>query len=299
MTAPLKLTESMPQNVMIDAINQNFRQIEGESRRKVVTDENGYDRIIIGRQEDGTYSIKVSGTGVSVGTATDDQLVMNSDWNMWKIITSGSTYGMSGSMKRNSTITINSTNVGYVADICIPIRNLTVPSASLFSQNSKPQVFLRNALTKRDMNYSTIFYTDGTNQVDVNYSYKINGKYLVMRTMLRWVKGSVAINPTVEVWEDGQLYWEIANPTRQVPGGMGGGGSPTGGYVYYDSVTVNPYTNDLSGYLPDAVTRATVSARTYSSVYSYTYQFIDANSTYHFPSGNYQLPVIPAVDIDN
>lgn len=290
----------MPQNVMIDAINQNFRQIEGESRRKVVTDEDGKDRIIIGKKEDGEYAIKVSATGYDVNTATDDQLVMNSDWNMWKIINSGTTYGMTYSAtKRATSITLNSSNIGYVADICIPIRNLTVPSASLFSFTSKPQVFMRNAITKRDMTYSTVFYSDGTNRIDVYYHYKINGKYLVMRTMLRWISGSVTITPSSESFDDGTLYWEIANPTRATPGGSGGGGTPTGQYVYYDSVTANPYTNDLSGYLPDYVTRATVAAGTFSSVYSYTYQFFDTASGYRFPGGNYQPYVQPAVDIDN
>jgi len=300
MTAPLKLTTSMPQNVMIDAINQNFRQIEGESRRKVVTDENGYDRIIIGRQEDETYSIKVSGIGVNVGTATDDQLVMNSDWNMWKIISSGSTYSplMSGTIKRGSSITINSSNIGYVADQCIPLRNLTVPNASLFSFASKPQVFVRVAVNKKNLAFTTNFYNDGTNQVDVHYNYFINGKYLVIRTILRWVKGSITIMPSTEAFEDGYYYWEIANSTRATPSGSGGGGSPTGSFVYYDSVTVNPYTNDLSGVNP-SFTRTTVSAGTYSSVYSYTYQFIDGASSARFPHSNYTLPVIPAVDIDN
>lgn len=300
MTAPLKLTTSMPQNVMIDAINQNFRQIEGESRRKVVTDEDGKDRIIIGKKEDGEYAIKVSATGYDVNTATDDQLVMNSDWNMWKIISSGTTYGMTYSaIKRGTSIVLNSSNIGYIADICIPIRNLTVPNSSLFSFTSKPQVFIRNSISKKNMTFTTNFYNDGTNKIDVHYNYFISGKYLVMRTMLRWVAGSVTLTPVNEAFEDGQLYWEIANPTRSTPGGMGGGGSPTGQYVFYDSVTANPYTNDLSGYLPDAITRATVTANTYSSIYSYTYQFFDTNQGYYFPSGNYTLPVIPAVDIDN
>jgi len=298
MTAPLKLTESMPQNVMIDAINQNFRQIESESRRKVVTDENGYDRIIIGRQEDGTYSIKVSAPNVSVGTASDNQLVMNSDWNMWKIVHSGTTLGMTTPPKRNSSITLNSANVGYISDICIPIRNATVPLASLFDSNAKPQVFVRETRTKKNLVYTTNFWNDGTNRVDIYYSYFLNGKYLVIRTLLRWVTGSVSFTPYNETFEDGSVYWEIANPTRSVPGGSGGGGSPVGGYVFYDSVTCNPYTNDLAGF-DNSFNRVTVASRTYSSLYSYTYQFIDGNSTAHFPSGFYTLPVIPAVDIDD
>jgi hypothetical protein len=300
MTAPLKLTTSMPQNVMIDAINQNFRQIEGESRRKVVTDEDGKDRIIIGRKEDGGYSIKVSDAGYDVNTATDDQLVMNSDWNMWKIVASGSTLGIAyAATKRNSSLVLNTTNIGYISDICIPIRNSTVPAATIFDANAKPQIFVRDTAYKKLMNYTNVFYTDGTNQVDVIYSFFLWGKYLVVRTTLRLVRGSVTLNPGTEQFEGQNFYWEIANATRLIPGGMGGGGSLTGQYVYYDSVTANPYTNDLPGLNADYVTRSTVSAGTYSSIYSYTYQFFDSNYGNHFPHGLGFVPVTPAVDVDN
>lgn len=294
----IKLSPQMDMATLINALNQNFNQVQSQDRRKTITDENGIDRIVLGRQDDGRYAVRVSLDGYDVDTATDDQLVMNSDWNMWKIISSGSTLGMTGTIKRNSSITINSTNIGYIADICIPIRNLTVPLASVFSQSSKPQIFLRNALSKKNMVFTTNFYNDGTNAIEVHYNYFLYDKYLVMRTMLRWVKGSVTINPSTEIYEDGNLYWEIANPTRSVPGGQGGGGSPTGQYVYYDSVTANPYTNELSGY-DQSLNPVTLSPRTYSSVYSYTYQFFDANQGYHFPSGTYTLPVIPAVDIND
>ena len=300
MITPLKLTESMPENVKIDAINQNFRQIESESRRKVITDEDGKDRIIIGRKEDGGYSIKVSAAGYDVNTATDDQLVMSSDWNMWKIVHSGSTLNMTYSgTKRTSAVTLNSSNIGYVSDICIPIRNATVPNATIFSNSAKPQLFVRRMSDKKILSYSTVFYNDGTNQADVYYSFFFSGKYLVIRTIVRWIRGSLTITPSGETFDDGSFYWEIANPTRSVPVSIGGGGTPTGQTVAYDSVTMNPYTNDLSGYKPDYATRATVTALTYSPIYSYTYQFFDSNSGCHFPSGNYTLPVIPSVDIDN
>lgn len=300
MTAPLKLTTSMPQNVMIDAINQNFRQIEGESRRKVVTDEDGKDRIIIGRKEDGTYAIKVSADGYDVNTATDSQLVMNSDWNMWKIVASGSTLSLAYSAtKRASSITLNSTNIGYISDICIPIRNATVPLATIFDANTKPQIFVRDTAYKKLLSFSTVFFNDGTNQADVYYSFFLWDKYLVVRTTLRWIKGSMTFTPSSEAFDGSNFYWEIANATRVVPGGMGGGGSPTGQYVYYDSVTANPYTNDLPGYLPDFVTRSTVTAGTYSSIYSYTYQFFNSNTGYRFPSAGASVPVTPAVDVDD
>lgn len=300
MTAPLKLTTSMPQNVMIDAINQNFRQIEGESRRKVVTDEDGKDRIIIGKKEDGGYAIKVSDGGYDVNTATDDQLVMSSDWNMWKIVHSGSTQNIAYSAtKRSSGITLNSSNIGYVSDVCIPIRNATVPVATIFSFSAKPQLFVRGLSTKRMLSFSNVFFNDGTNRVDIYYSFFFNDKYLVVRAILRWISGSVTITPSNENFENTSFYWEVANPTRSVPGGMGGGGTPAGQYVYYDSVTMNPYTNALAGLKPDYSTRETVAPNTYSTLYSYTYQFFDSNGGNHFPSTGYTLPVIPSVDVDD
>lgn len=280
---------------LVNALNTNFNQVQAQDRRKVITDEDGQDRIVLGKQDDGTYAIRVSDTGSDVGAATDDQLVMNSDWNMWKIIHSGTTQGIPGSTKRVSGITINSTNIGYVADICIPIRNLKTPLASVFSYTSKPQIFLRSIVSKRDLNYTTVFYDDGTNKVDVNYSYFLRDKYLIVRTTLRWRGGSVSFAPASEVFDDGSLYWEIANPTRIVPGGMGGGGTPTGKYVYYDSVTANPYTNVLSGY-DNSFNAVDIAPQTFSSVYSYTFQFADNNQSFHFP-GSYNLPVLPAVDV--
>lgn len=56
----------MTKQVMVDAINQNFRQIEAESRRKVITDEDGNDRIVLGKLVDGTYNLVISAPGIDV-----------------------------------------------------------------------------------------------------------------------------------------------------------------------------------------------------------------------------------------
>lgn len=57
--SPIPLTPSMDKNTMISAINDAFRQIQAENRRQVITDENGNDIIVIGRQEDGSYNISM------------------------------------------------------------------------------------------------------------------------------------------------------------------------------------------------------------------------------------------------
>lgn len=294
MTAPLKLTTSMPQNVMIDAINQNFRQIEGESRRKVVTDEDGKDRIIIGRKEDGGYAVKVSATGYDVNIASDDQLVMNSDWQMWKIIASGQKYMNPTSTRRSGSLSLTSTYIGYVNDVFIPIQNLPNPTASNFA--NRLQVFVRDFSTKRDLNFSGTFFNNGTNRATVQYSYIIYGKYLVLRTTVRWEAGTVSITPQSHALMNVNPYWEIANPTRATPGGMGGGGSPTGQYVYYDSVTYNPYTITLYG-TDASFSPASIAADSFSSVYSYTYQFQDAATGYRFPYDSI-VPYFPSVTVN-
>ena len=66
MISPVQLTPGMDSATMISAINDNFRQIESENRTKVINDETGASRIIIGRFPDGSYGIIVSKQGVDV-----------------------------------------------------------------------------------------------------------------------------------------------------------------------------------------------------------------------------------------
>ena len=51
---------------LINALNTNFNQIQSQDRIKVITDENGVDRIVIGRLPDGTYGIAISKPGNDV-----------------------------------------------------------------------------------------------------------------------------------------------------------------------------------------------------------------------------------------
>lgn len=76
----------MDMNTLINALNQNFNQVQSQDRRKVITDENGNDRIIIGKQTDGKYNIRVSQVGKDVDTAGLDDLVLNGDNNLFKIV---------------------------------------------------------------------------------------------------------------------------------------------------------------------------------------------------------------------
>ena len=68
MISPIQLTPNMDTATMVNAINDVFRQIESANRSQVIRDENGIDRVIVGRMPDGTYGVIVSKPGVDVKT---------------------------------------------------------------------------------------------------------------------------------------------------------------------------------------------------------------------------------------
>lgn len=90
MISPIQLTPDMDMGTLVNAVNNNFRQVEAENRTKVIKDEEGIDRVIMGRLPDSTYGIKVSKPGIGVLTADDNDLIFSSSNNLFKIVDSGS-----------------------------------------------------------------------------------------------------------------------------------------------------------------------------------------------------------------
>ena len=66
MLSPIQLTPNMDMGTLVSAINANFRQVESENRTKVIKDEYGNNRIVIGRTPSGEYLIAISAEGVDV-----------------------------------------------------------------------------------------------------------------------------------------------------------------------------------------------------------------------------------------
>ena len=66
MLSPVKLTPNMKMDTLVNAINNNFNQLELENRTKIIKDENGVNRIILGRLPDGSYALVISKDGVDV-----------------------------------------------------------------------------------------------------------------------------------------------------------------------------------------------------------------------------------------
>lgn len=66
MISPIQLTPEMDSGTLVNAINNNFRQVEAENRTKIIKDEDGQQRIIIGRAPNGEYLIAISARGIDV-----------------------------------------------------------------------------------------------------------------------------------------------------------------------------------------------------------------------------------------
>lgn len=278
MLSPLKLTPSMPTEVMIDAINQNFRQLESEARRKVVTDEDGVDRILIGRQEDGTYTIKVSGVGKDVNRALPDELILSSEWDLWKIISNGRITANAADITRAGGASLSSANIAYVHDIYIKIDDDYGNTAELTTSgySGNLQAFVRDATTRKDLSNSRIMYNNGTNTIMRHDCYFVTpGGWLTIRRMFVWMRGG-AQTLTPSLYLDIDAYWAIANPSRIFVGGMGGGGTPTGQNVYHDRIIYNGSSKDYPDYLTDGTGNTPIAPGEFGTVESET---IVLNST--------------------
>lgn len=66
MISPIQLTPNMDMSTLTNALNDMFRQIESENRAQVIKDEDGKNRILIGRAPKGNYVVAISKKGVDV-----------------------------------------------------------------------------------------------------------------------------------------------------------------------------------------------------------------------------------------
>ncbi len=62
------------------------------------------DRVVIGQRGDGSFGIKVSKPGFSASTGTSDQQVMSSDFNIFKIVATGTQSITKGASSPGTTI---------------------------------------------------------------------------------------------------------------------------------------------------------------------------------------------------
>lgn len=77
-------------------VNDMMRDLSKRERVEIFKDDSGTRRVLLGKGANGFYGLKVSPEGKDVYTATDDELIFNSNQNVFKIVASG-TLSVSGS----------------------------------------------------------------------------------------------------------------------------------------------------------------------------------------------------------
>lgn len=72
-----------------NSVNSLIRDVEGMQTTQIFKDDAGTRRVLLGRGANGFYGLKVSEDGIDVFDAADEDLVFNSNNNVFKIVSSG------------------------------------------------------------------------------------------------------------------------------------------------------------------------------------------------------------------
>lgn len=66
MLSLIQLTPNMDSNTLTSTLNNNLQQIESENRTKVIKDEDGVNRVLLGRNPSGKYGLYITKPGIDV-----------------------------------------------------------------------------------------------------------------------------------------------------------------------------------------------------------------------------------------
>lgn len=240
MIAPIQLTPGMNQPTQNTIINNNFEKVKQDSITRIITDEDGNERILIGRRPDGTYGIDYALPGNSVKDASPDELGMSSRFNMYKIIANGKIVPQA----RTGNITLNSTDIAYENTSIIKLDDLIgaleynlsggllVNITHGFRYDTEVVYALRNPFVE-----SGLYYADGTNTIHYKNSWGLRNNELTITQRLMRTSGSLSITPAI-VKKD-VIFWELCNTTAgaKPPGGLGGGADAK--YMFKDVTVFN------------------------------------------------------------
>lgn len=207
--------------------------LEEDNNRLIMYDENKIPSAIFGQVLDGSTQVEVAQPGYNILTCTDDQKILSSKFNMYKVISSG-TLTLE---PRDEDITLATTTIGYQYRIKIKdvvptgkdiIGSLLVRVLGKWESLSPSQM---------DIKGSGNFYDNGTNKAIFDYHYFVQDRDLYIIFNVRLTAGSLSFNPK-DIFA-GTIYWEICNQTNRDAAGGGGTNVGDGKYYYLDYIIYN------------------------------------------------------------
>ena len=218
----------------IDGMAGGLR-FEQDNNRIIGRDENNIPNLILSSIPGEQSSFEISKQGYDVTTTTDDNKVMSSKFNMYKIIASGDLTVTA----RNANITLTTTNIGYKLTIVVKdvVSSANDMTGDLFVRvNGK--TYYSIIADQMDIKGSGNFYDNGTNKAIYSYDYKISKSNLIIEFKVRLTAGTLTFNPSQVFF--GMLHWEICNHTIQSTTGGGAVLPNDGKYYYSDYIVYNP-----------------------------------------------------------
>ena len=69
--SPIQLTPNMDTATLVSALNDMMRQLEAANRTQIIRDEDGVNRVLIGRDPKGNYVVAVTKKGKDVVQALE------------------------------------------------------------------------------------------------------------------------------------------------------------------------------------------------------------------------------------
>ena len=69
--SPIEVQPGMDQDTMAQIINNNFRQVAESNRTNIITDEDGVNRVLIGKGPKGNYVLAVTKKTIDVVKALE------------------------------------------------------------------------------------------------------------------------------------------------------------------------------------------------------------------------------------
>lgn len=155
---PLNSANSLTQN--LSQATDMFRELFDRQTTEIFKDDTGERRVLLGKGANGFYGLRVSKPGEDVYTAADNELIFNSDQNIFKIV-SEVNLSITASANTNNTTTY-AHGLGYTPAV------IGFLNAGLVGGARTP-LPTWTSLTRDDANHQIVFRTwinaevDGTN----------------------------------------------------------------------------------------------------------------------------------------
>lgn len=172
---------------VINSVLNGRLRIEHASNRLIVQDANGVDKLLAGVDEDGQVRVKLAQNNIDVKTATANQLIFSSDFNLFKIINkvpltisvNFPAHGGVGNSGFDSAAVTYTHNLGFIPTVQVFQNNTTrwypIVSGSIFSVKhdglAQQTVYWQVQITSTDISVSLFNRWYSTNAANVTDSY--------------------------------------------------------------------------------------------------------------------------------